>query len=130
MDWSEELQAFTYQCPCGDLFQITLDELAAGAIPPALLSSDCDGQAGCPTRARATHTQLHAAFAGRVPQVIRPAAPLPAMSGLGARFAPLHPPLGRTPEAALPRPPPTLARPALLQVRRWQSAPPAPYTSA
>ncbi|KAL4423489.1 hypothetical protein ABPG77_003622 [Micractinium sp. CCAP 211/92] len=30
MDWSEELQAFTYQCPCGDLFQITLDELAAG----------------------------------------------------------------------------------------------------
>ena len=32
MDWSEELQAFTYQCPCGDLFQITLDELAAGAL--------------------------------------------------------------------------------------------------
>ena len=24
MDWDEELQAFTYQCPCGDLFQITL----------------------------------------------------------------------------------------------------------
>lgn len=31
MDWSEELQAFTYQCPCGDLFQITMEELAAGA---------------------------------------------------------------------------------------------------
>lgn len=30
MDWSEELQAFTYQCPCGDLFQITLEELTAG----------------------------------------------------------------------------------------------------
>ena len=30
MDWNEELQAFTYQCPCGDFFQITLDELAAG----------------------------------------------------------------------------------------------------
>ena len=30
MEWSEELQSFTYQCPCGDLFQITLDELAAG----------------------------------------------------------------------------------------------------
>ena len=30
MDWSEDLQAFTYQCPCGDLFQITLEELAAG----------------------------------------------------------------------------------------------------
>ena len=24
MSWSEELQAFTYPCPCGDLFQITL----------------------------------------------------------------------------------------------------------
>ena len=24
MDWSEELQSFTYQCPCGDLFQIAL----------------------------------------------------------------------------------------------------------
>lgn len=34
MEWSEELQAFTYQCPCGDLFQITLEELAAGKPPP------------------------------------------------------------------------------------------------
>ena len=24
MDWNEEMQAFTYQCPCGDLFSITL----------------------------------------------------------------------------------------------------------
>ena len=24
MAWNEELQAYTYQCPCGDLFQITL----------------------------------------------------------------------------------------------------------
>ena len=24
MDWSEELQAFVFQCPCGDLFQITM----------------------------------------------------------------------------------------------------------
>ena len=24
MDWSEELKAYTYQCPCGDLFQITV----------------------------------------------------------------------------------------------------------
>ena len=30
MEWSDELQAFTYQCPCGDLFQITLEELRAG----------------------------------------------------------------------------------------------------
>eukprot|EP00890_Picochlorum_soloecismus_P002629 jgi/Picsp_1/3367/NSC_06205-R1_diphthamide biosynthesis protein 3 len=30
MDWNEELQAFTFQCPCGDLFQISLEELAAG----------------------------------------------------------------------------------------------------
>ncbi|KDD74161.1 hypothetical protein H632_c1520p0 [Helicosporidium sp. ATCC 50920] len=30
MEWSEELQAFTHYCPCGDLFQITIDELASG----------------------------------------------------------------------------------------------------
>ena len=30
MEWNVDLQAFTYQCPCGDLFQITVDELAAG----------------------------------------------------------------------------------------------------
>ena len=30
MEWDEALQAFTYQCPCGDLFQITLEELASG----------------------------------------------------------------------------------------------------
>jgi len=30
MDWSDDLQAFTYQCPCGDLFQITIEELAMG----------------------------------------------------------------------------------------------------
>ncbi|GBF89845.1 hypothetical protein Rsub_02549 [Raphidocelis subcapitata] len=30
MEWSEELQAYTYSCPCGDLFQITLEELRAG----------------------------------------------------------------------------------------------------
>lgn len=23
MEWNEEMQAFTYPCPCGDLFQIT-----------------------------------------------------------------------------------------------------------
>lgn len=30
LEWCEELGAFTYACPCGDLFQITGDELAAG----------------------------------------------------------------------------------------------------
>ncbi|CAD5168608.1 unnamed protein product [Musa acuminata subsp. malaccensis] len=30
MEWSEELQAFTYPCPCGDLFQITKEELRLG----------------------------------------------------------------------------------------------------
>ena len=30
MDWNSELGAFTYQCPCGDLFQITPEELRAG----------------------------------------------------------------------------------------------------
>ncbi|KAL0027995.1 hypothetical protein WJX79_009420 [Trebouxia sp. C0005] len=30
MEWNEELSAFTYPCPCGDLFQITKEELAEG----------------------------------------------------------------------------------------------------
>ncbi|XP_068641388.1 diphthamide biosynthesis protein 3-like [Aristolochia californica] len=30
MDWNEELLAFTYPCPCGDLFQITKAELKIG----------------------------------------------------------------------------------------------------
>ncbi|KAK2978375.1 hypothetical protein RJ640_016477 [Escallonia rubra] len=30
MEWNNELQAFTYPCPCGDLFQITKDELKLG----------------------------------------------------------------------------------------------------
>jgi len=30
MEWSDDLDAFTYSCPCGDLFQIGGDELAAG----------------------------------------------------------------------------------------------------
>lgn len=33
MDWSEELQAFTYQCPCGDLFQITMVRFAGSCAP-------------------------------------------------------------------------------------------------
>lgn len=30
MDYDDSLQAYTYQCPCGDLFQITRDELVKG----------------------------------------------------------------------------------------------------
>uniref|UniRef100_A0A7S0S3Q5 Diphthamide biosynthesis protein 3 n=1 Tax=Chlamydomonas leiostraca TaxID=1034604 RepID=A0A7S0S3Q5_9CHLO len=30
MTWNEELQAYTYSCPCGDVFQITLEELRQG----------------------------------------------------------------------------------------------------
>ncbi|KAK4523769.1 hypothetical protein GAYE_SCF00G1665 [Galdieria yellowstonensis] len=30
MVWNEDLEAYTYQCPCGDLFQITLEELRMG----------------------------------------------------------------------------------------------------
>ncbi|KAG0586524.1 hypothetical protein M758_2G075600 [Ceratodon purpureus] len=30
MEWNEELQAFTYPCPCGDLFQITKADLKIG----------------------------------------------------------------------------------------------------
>ncbi|CAI0446910.1 unnamed protein product [Linum tenue] len=30
MEWNEELQSFTYPCPCGDLFQITKEDLRLG----------------------------------------------------------------------------------------------------
>eukprot|EP00179_Madagascaria_erythrocladioides_P003300 CAMPEP_0198313880 /NCGR_PEP_ID=MMETSP1450-20131203/4752_1 /TAXON_ID=753684 ORGANISM="Madagascaria erythrocladiodes, Strain CCMP3234" /NCGR_SAMPLE_ID=MMETSP1450 /ASSEMBLY_ACC=CAM_ASM_001115 /LENGTH=78 /DNA_ID=CAMNT_0044016903 /DNA_START=81 /DNA_END=317 /DNA_ORIENTATION=+ len=30
MDWDDELNAFTYSCPCGDVFQITKEELRDG----------------------------------------------------------------------------------------------------
>lgn len=30
MEWDGDLAAFTYMCPCGDVFQITRGELAAG----------------------------------------------------------------------------------------------------
>lgn len=30
MEWNEELKAYTYSCPCGDIFRITLDELRDG----------------------------------------------------------------------------------------------------
>lgn len=30
MEWNEDLQAFTYPCPCGDLFQITRADLRMG----------------------------------------------------------------------------------------------------
>lgn len=33
MSWSDKLQAYTYPCPCGDLFQITL----VGSAAPLLL---------------------------------------------------------------------------------------------
>ncbi|GAU41231.1 hypothetical protein TSUD_280310 [Trifolium subterraneum] len=30
MDRNEELQSYTYPCPCGDLFQITKEDLKLG----------------------------------------------------------------------------------------------------
>lgn len=30
MAWDAQLRAWTYQCPCGDLFSITPEELSAG----------------------------------------------------------------------------------------------------
>ena len=30
MSWDSELESYTYECPCGDLFQISKDELRAG----------------------------------------------------------------------------------------------------
>jgi diphthamide biosynthesis protein 3 len=31
MKWDEQLQAYTYSCPCGDLFQITLVSYTCGS---------------------------------------------------------------------------------------------------
>jgi len=33
MDWNEDLSAYTYQCPCGDLFQITLVSRRVSGAP-------------------------------------------------------------------------------------------------
>ena len=30
MEWDEDLAAYTYQCPCGDVFRITEEELRDG----------------------------------------------------------------------------------------------------
>lgn len=30
MEWNEEMEAYTYPCPCGDLFQITIEDLKLG----------------------------------------------------------------------------------------------------
>ncbi|KAF5831495.1 Diphthamide biosynthesis protein [Dunaliella salina] len=30
MTWNEELQVYQYSCPCGDLFEISLEDLRAG----------------------------------------------------------------------------------------------------
>ncbi|DBB15192.1 TPA: hypothetical protein ACH3X3_004196 [Trebouxia sp. C0006] len=35
MEWNEELSAFTYPCPCGDLFQITKEDFQ-DQDPPAV----------------------------------------------------------------------------------------------
>ena len=39
MDWNDELNAFTYSCPCGDLFQITM--VRSVKLAP---SHDCCGR--------------------------------------------------------------------------------------
>ena len=46
MAWNEELQAFTYPCPCGDLFQITIvSELrlmfSCSPVPPWCVPCPC-----------------------------------------------------------------------------------------
>ena len=32
MEWDEALKAYTYACPCGDIFRITLEELHDGEV--------------------------------------------------------------------------------------------------
>lgn len=57
MEWNEELGAFTYPCPCGDLFQVTkvllhvvgqdVSSLTAayGMMSPAFTVRGCAGRA-------------------------------------------------------------------------------------
>jgi hypothetical protein len=33
MKWDEQLQAYTYSCPCGDVFQITLVSTTSMLLP-------------------------------------------------------------------------------------------------
>ena len=40
MEWSDDLQGFTYSCPCGDLFQITLVS-CTGRRPRTVMSREC-----------------------------------------------------------------------------------------
>ena len=50
MQWNDDLQAYTYQCPCGDLFQISLARSPLQAYAHALcLSPGAAGlaAAGC-----------------------------------------------------------------------------------
>lgn len=44
MDWNEDMQAFTYQCPCGDLFQITLVSFPRGYSPLCALKCVFNGR--------------------------------------------------------------------------------------
>ncbi len=44
MEWSDELQAYTYACPCGDVFQITKVRESGGEAcvrVPAAVRTPC-----------------------------------------------------------------------------------------
>lgn len=50
MDWNDELNAFTYSCPCGDLFQITMvrnTKHVLGSQPLPLASCSAVGGSSC-----------------------------------------------------------------------------------
>jgi diphthamide biosynthesis protein 3 len=68
MEWNEELQAYTYQCPCGDLFQISLAELRSGEsiarCPSCSLYLHVTYD---PVRARCVRTCVRACCWGHVP---------------------------------------------------------------
>lgn len=45
MEWNEELKAFTYMCPCGDLFQITkVVTTASGLLTTAAAPSTASSE--------------------------------------------------------------------------------------
>jgi len=44
MKWNEEFQAFTYPCPCGDLFRITKVRFSLGYLLRSDSSNAGDGR--------------------------------------------------------------------------------------
>ena len=64
MSWSDELQAYTYACPCGDVFQITKvseEETESGKRSARVCCLACLGLLRAPTQGGLKVTGMPAA---------------------------------------------------------------------